>query len=602
MADTSDIPSFHLELESENRNQFRVRLIDAPDGGRKSQRYWSASPLAQTYRGTPESVVRELGWALYKSVFLEEIGKRFDECRRRLCSNQGDERVRLRVVFDIQTSSLRPDPLFDCPWELLHDGDDWLALDRRLSITRRLNTRLVSAPGGRDIHPPLRMLLAYAEPQDKGSVWGSNILNTISAAIEPVIERLELVSLPHITAKILGEKVKGGFHIIHFLGHGALETEKAVMGLIFPELPEGGTSDIVTASEFKRWVEDARYQPKLVVLTACHSSSAGGFSNLGLAQALLDAGVEAVVAMQTELWTDEAEGFAHAFYGALANHSRIDDAMQVARHALKHYWKDRSLTDEVARVLVLTKGKQRASTRVQYALAPVGCDTAKNVFPFPGWAVPTLFLQGDGWLGQGPPESPITWEKDRKEMVYVEERCFYIDKYPVTCREYQQFLDKEGLAWDAPPWKGEENGMLPATNLTWGDAQAYATWAGKHLPSVEEWQQAALSGLPDKTLPYPWGHDFRPGYCNTRERGCQEPISVLAEDRQNCNPSGVCGIVGNIAEWAVDEGSQARICGGSYKDLGVNCTIQRKREGQAERGVGFRCIAHWSDVIHHQPK
>ncbi len=616
----NNIPTFCIELESEEQNQFRACLVRDPDNGKGSRSIRSTSPLTRTYKGRPDEVARDLGQALYRSIFVEEIGERFDEWRRRLCSNQDDDHVRLRLVLNIRTPPPYRDPLFDWPWELLHDGEKWLALDPTLSITRCLNTRWASTPSEGDIRPPMKVLLAYAEPVDKDSVGGREILDAISGAVKPVIEPLDLVLLPHSTARMLEERVKEGFHIIHFLGHGALETEKAVMGMVFPELPEGRASDIVTASEFKRWIEDAAFRPKLFVLTACHSSSAGARANLGLAQALLDAGVEAVVAMQTELWTDEAREFVCAFYEALAKHSLIDDAMQAGRQALKLYWRDRSLETGLARVLVISKKQQQDPPTVQYHLAPVDEGMTKNVLSFPGWAVPTLFLQGDGWLGQGPPESLIVWAKDHKEMVYIQEGNFYIDRYPVTRREYRRFASAVGrsVPWgevDAQvllkrfserlpkdtTWDAElVESLLPATNVTLGEVLAYAAWAGKHIPTPDEWRQAALSRCSSKEWPYPWGEEFLVGRCNTRESGYGQPWPViLSEAYKGCNPAGMCDIVGNVAEWVQAKEGQSFLCGGSFKDPAEECSVQSRtlidNPHFKNSGVGFRCAATWSE-------
>jgi formylglycine-generating enzyme required for sulfatase activity len=54
--------------------------------------------------------------------------------------------------------------------------------------------------------------------------------------------------------------------------------------------------------------------------------------------------------------------------------------------------------------------------------------------------------------------------------------------------------------------KGKEK--FPVVHVAYADAEAYAKWAGKRLPTEAEWEFAARGGL-DRKL-YPWGNEFRP--------------------------------------------------------------------------------------------
>ena len=120
--------------------------------------------------------------------------------------------------------------------------------------------------------------------------------------------------------------------------------------------------------------------------------------------------------------------------------------------------------------------------------------------------------------------------------------AYYIDKFEVTNRQYDLFLDAlargapDTLHPDAPPdkdytptyWRDSRlNGPdYPVTAVDWYDAYAYCHWAGRKLPTEAQWEKAARG--PDG-LVYPWGDAWRAEFSNNVESTFGYPV---LDDRQ----------------------------------------------------------------------
>jgi formylglycine-generating enzyme required for sulfatase activity len=201
---------------------------------------------------------------------------------------------------------------------------------------------------------------------------------------------------------------------------------------------------------------------------------------------------------------------------------------------------------------------------------------------------------------------------DEKPLRQVKLPPFLMDKYEVTNEDYYAFTAGTGrpvpMHWtgNRPP-RGRER--HPVVLVTWDDATAYAAWAGKRLPTAEEWEVAARG--PDKRE-FPWGNVFlekEDKYpCNSLEYWqvhknlAPGTTPVDEKDFENGESAfGVYGMGGNVWEWtatgAPAKGSspppEFRILkGGSFmtSQKSTRCAnVYAEDPRLPHPDVGFRC-------------
>jgi formylglycine-generating enzyme len=140
---------------------------------------------------------------------------------------------------------------------------------------------------------------------------------------------------------------------------------------------------------------------------------------------------------------------------------------------------------------------------------------------------------------------------------------FHMTPGPVNLRDYSQWWSwTPGASWKHPEGLGssiESRPDHPVVHVAYEDAESYARWAGKRLPTEAEWEYAARGGLDDKD--FIWGDEMYPGgkpaantwqgsfpWKHTSRHGPRTmPVGSFPP-----NGFGLYDMAGNVWEWTQD--------------------------------------------------
>jgi gamma-glutamyl hercynylcysteine S-oxide synthase len=253
------------------------------------------------------------------------------------------------------------------------------------------------------------------------------------------------------------------------------------------------------------------------------------------------------------------------------------------------------------------------------------------------------------------PAGPVVMRSTRLDDVSEEDRHkverkidvdgYYLDRFPVTNREYQKFIDAGGYEqlplWDEAIWPAMlqfvdrtgqsgprlwENGRYPAgkedhpvVGISWFEASAYARWAGKRLASDAEWVKAAswpvaAEGSRLMQRKFPWGDAMDRSLTNLWGSGHGGTVPV-SRHGEGASLGGAQQLVGNVWEWTSSnfgawEPAALRLetdvplkslRGGAYDTYFDSQAQSQFQSGDSpltrKHNVGFRCAVGFCDVV-----
>jgi formylglycine-generating enzyme required for sulfatase activity len=267
---------------------------------------------------------------------------------------------------------------------------------------------------------------------------------------------------------------------------------------------------------------------------------------------------------------------------------------------------------------------------------------------YPGTAVlpedvtSRLLVSNAEWAEQHLAETAARLAQEMQPETRVRLGAFYIDRYEVTNAQYRRFVDarpdpahRPGLRTNtdgyniAPqgeerlydPWQDPERNRddQPVSCVSADDAEAYARWAGKSIPTRVQWERAAVG---DGGRLFPWGSDLEPGVCScwfpppvaepttsswlALAQGVADIVhafndtdapAAVGSYPRDASPFGCFDLGGNVSEWvrapgAGEGGEDHVVLGGNIASALPSTLVPSRTQSYVEPGklVGFRTI------------
>jgi len=220
----------------------------------------------------------------------------------------------------------------------------------------------------------------------------------------------------------------------------------------------------------------------------------------------------------------------------------------------------------------------------------------------------------------------ISWSRPTDRRVRLDD--YFIDKYEVSNQEYKEFINAGGYVkrefWKHPfvkdgrtiPWDDAMGTLVdrtglpgprtwsnqsfsegradhPVTDITWYEADAYAAFRGKRLPTIFQWEKAARNGYapPAGVAAMPWGAFYPGNPLKDRANFGTGPLPT-SSGAFGMSTFGAYNMAGNVAEWTSNDSSDGFLAtGGAWGDPTYTFSQFGGRPGFfSSEKLGFRCV------------
>jgi hypothetical protein len=319
---------FVIQFCPPRRGVYRIQVLSSPAGE------GSGTFAIPTRRLHPDPEVT--GANLYSELLKERVGELFAESRGML---SGCPANLLSIKLRIDPEDPKLAPIASLEWETLFDPMRHLFLS--LSDNHCIVRELDAPAHRRTLKFPsfIRILSVISNPRDATPLDVDLERRKIEDACKGVsgvaVTFLKEPTIAALRRALLTSEADGGFHVLHFAGHGNWSAAEGQGYLLFETTD--GLRHPVSAFVLADLV--ARFKTlQVIVLNACDTGvSMPGAKNpyAGVAEALILRGFPAVLAMQSRVSDQAAIAFSGSFYEYLAKGYPLEKAVTEGRLAIR---------------------------------------------------------------------------------------------------------------------------------------------------------------------------------------------------------------------------------------------------------------------------